>query len=324
MCELSLRGAGAVFGISTRWVQSMLKSLHKWSDRGRPTFMHRKSDKPKSGSGEEIVVFSVVRASQCTECGADLWKGSLLRLEGEKALCMGCADLDRLEFLPSGDAAVTRRASKYSKLRAVVVRWSRARKRYERQGILVELEALRRAEEESLADAEDRKWRQARAAERREHEDHEFVTAFGDKGSANSTSDVRHPKRREIATHACRKYSGRVGRTAAAKELSPEAIRLAVIAHIRHAHTNYDELLARYADRDTARERIRGEVSAILDDWQRPRRSERIETGQPPKDHREKTWCGRTVAGGRKHDAGAGPLQNRHTTQWHRLWIPDR
>ena len=88
-------------------------------------FMDRKSDKPKSGSGEEIVVFSVVRDSQCTECGAELWKGRLLRLEGEKALCMGCADLDRLEFLPAGEAAVTCRASKYSKLRAVVVRWSR-------------------------------------------------------------------------------------------------------------------------------------------------------------------------------------------------------
>ena len=77
----------------------------------------------------------------------------------------------------------------------------------------------------------------------------------------------------EIAEHACRKYSGRVGRTAAAKALSPEAIRLAVIAHIRHAHTNYDELLGQYADRDSAREQIRGKVSAILDDWQRPGRS---------------------------------------------------
>lgn len=69
--------------------------------------MARKADKPKSGSGAEIVVFSVIRETKCTECGAELWKGSLLRLEGEKALCTSCADLDRLEFLPSGDAAVT-------------------------------------------------------------------------------------------------------------------------------------------------------------------------------------------------------------------------
>jgi hypothetical protein len=231
--------------------------------------MDRERDKPKSGPGEEIVVFSVVRASKCTECEAELWKGSLLRLEGEKALCMGCADLDRLEFLPAGDAAVTRRASKYSKLRAVVVRWSRARKRYERQGILVEPEAIRRAEEESLADAELRARRQAQAAERREVEDREFVAAFAhairEQYPACPTAEAT-----KIAEHACRKYSGRVGRTAAAKELSPEAIRLAVIAHIRHAHTDYDELLDRYADRNLARQEIRAELSVILDRWQRP------------------------------------------------------
>ena len=122
--------------------------------------MNRKTDKPKTGSGEEIVVFSVVRASKCTECGADLFKGSLLRLEGEKALCNVCADLDRLEFLPSGDAVVTRRASKYSTLRRRGPMVA-SRKRYQRQGILVEPEAIKRAEEESLADAEARARRQA-------------------------------------------------------------------------------------------------------------------------------------------------------------------
>jgi hypothetical protein len=236
--------------------------------------MDRKRDKPKTGSGDEIVVFWIVRASQCTECGAELGKGSLLRVEGEKALCTDCADLGRLEFLPSGEAAVTRRATKYSKLRAVVVRWSRTRKRYERQGILVEPEAILRAEEESLADAEVRARRQVRAAERRELLDHEFVTAFA------SAIREQYPgcpatEEMEIAQHACRKHSGRVGRTAAAKELSPEAIRLAVIAHIRHAHTDYDELLAQYADRDTARKIIRGQVSAIFDDWQGPGRPEK-------------------------------------------------
>jgi hypothetical protein len=60
--------------------------------------MDRKRDKPKSGAREEIVVCSVVRPSECTECGEELGKGCLLRLGEEKALCMGCADLDRLEF----------------------------------------------------------------------------------------------------------------------------------------------------------------------------------------------------------------------------------
>jgi hypothetical protein len=230
--------------------------------------MERKADKPESRSKAEIVVFWVMRDSECAECGTELWKGSLLRLEGEKALCTVCADLDHLEFLPSGDAAVTRRATKYSKLRAVVVRWARARKRYERQGILVEPEAIRRAEEESLADADVRALRKARAAERREVEDHEFVTAFA--GAIREQYPGCPAKEaNRIAEHACRKYSGRVGRTAAAKELSPEAIRLAVIAHTRHAHTAYDALLMRCMDRDTAREQVRSEVSAILGDWQR-------------------------------------------------------
>ena len=46
-----------------------------------------------------------------------------------------------------------------------------------------------------------------------------------------------------IAEHACRTYSGRVGRSAAAKALDEQAARLAVGAYIRHAETDYDELL---------------------------------------------------------------------------------
>jgi hypothetical protein len=231
--------------------------------------MAEKGKKPNGNMKNEIVVFSVVKDTVCTECGEELWKGRLLRLENDKALCMACADLDRLEFLPSGDAAVTRRASRYSTLQAVVVRWSRPRKRYERQGILAEPQAIRRAEEESLADEAIRASRQARAALRRSIEDQEFVAAFAREIRLQYPSC---PKREttQIAEHACEKHSGRVGRTAAAKEFSPEAIRLAVVAHIRHAHTNYDELLARYADRQMAREEIRDQVLAIFCNWQRP------------------------------------------------------
>ena len=76
--------------------------------------MAGKAKKSNGNTKNEIVVFSVVNDTACTECGEELWKGRLLRLEHERALCMACADLDRLEFLPRGDAAVTRRASTYS------------------------------------------------------------------------------------------------------------------------------------------------------------------------------------------------------------------
>ncbi len=56
-----------------------------------------------------------------------------------------------------------------------------------------------------------------------------------------------------------------------------------MIAHIRHAHTEYDALLAQFGDRDTARERIRSKVSAIIGAWQPPggTEKERLLTTHP-------------------------------------------
>lgn len=190
----------------------------------------------RSSRAQHIVVFMVRRDTACSECGRELGRGNLLRLENEKALCIDCADLGHLEFLSRGDAAITRRATRYSKLWAVVVEWSRARERYERQGILAEPEAIERAEEESLADAELRARRSERAALRREAEDREFVAAFAG-AIREQFPGCPTVEAGAIAEHACLKYSGRVGRSAAAKELAPEAVRLAVIARIRHAHT---------------------------------------------------------------------------------------
>jgi hypothetical protein len=70
-----------------------------------------------------------------------------------------------------------------------------------------------------------------------------------------------------IAEHACQKYSGRVGRSASAKSLDEETIRLAVIAHIRHTETKYDELLSRGLDRSFARGEISEEIDDVLARW---------------------------------------------------------
>lgn len=91
---------------------------------------------------EDLKVFITIRESSCDECGSELGRKAWITLAGEKGcLCLSCADLDHLVFLPAGDAALTRRARKHSTLSAVVLRWSRARKRYERQGLLVEIDA---------------------------------------------------------------------------------------------------------------------------------------------------------------------------------------
>jgi hypothetical protein len=218
----------------------------------------------------EIVVFWIVRDSACAECSEELWKGRFLRMENQRPLCLRCADLDHLVFLERGDAALTRRASRYSTLRAVVVRFSRSRKRYERQGVLVEEQALARAEQECLSDAEARRLAQERAAERRQADDAEYLAAFAQRvGDRFPGCPIE--ERRAIADHACQKYSGRIGRSAAAKELQAEAIDLAVRAHIRHVHTRYDELLGRGAAREDARARVAGSVEKCLDTWRRGR-----------------------------------------------------
>jgi hypothetical protein len=188
-------------------------------------------------------------------------------LAGDRgALCLTCADLDHLVFLPPGDAALTRRARKHSTLVAVVLKWSRARKRYERQGLLVQEQALERAEAECLNDAEARSRRREREVERRAEIDAEFLTRFAQRihdlfpGCPSDRAEA-------IATHACQKYSGRVGRSAAAKRLDEDAVQLAVAAHLRHAETGYDKLLARGIERWEARDRVRQDVDRVLKRW---------------------------------------------------------
>lgn len=65
----------------------------------------------------------------------------------------------------------------------------------------------------------------------------------------------------------CRKYSGRVGRTAAAKKLDAAAVCLAAIAHVRHTETNYDQLLSQGYDRRDARAKVEGLVARVLARW---------------------------------------------------------
>jgi hypothetical protein len=215
-----------------------------------------------------LTVFITTGESTCAECGEDLGRHAWITLTRNKgALCLACADLDHLIFLPAGDAALTRRARKYSTLAAMVLRWSRARKRYERQGLLVEAEALEKAEQECLADSEARARRREREAERRAELDRAYVERFAERMHQLFPGC---PAGREmvIAEHACQKYSGRVGRSAAAKDLDESAVRLAVIAHIRHAETDYDDLLAQDLDRWDARAQVEEEVAQVIAKWE--------------------------------------------------------
>ena len=78
-----------------------------------------------------------------------------------------------------------------------------------------------------------------------------------------------------IAKHACEVGSGRVGRSSTADD----PVRAAVVAHVRHEHTDYDELLnaaiedwmghrERQDARLEVREEVREQIDTVLLRWE--------------------------------------------------------
>ena len=187
-------------------------------------------------------------------------------MEAEQPLCLPCAHLDDLDYLPSGKAALTRRAAKYSGRTAVVVRFSRSRGRYERQGILVERAGLEKAEQECTSDADERAAARTRGAVLRREQDRELVTRMT-KQIATLFPGCPPRDAAAIAQHTALRGSGRVGRTAAGRNLEEQALAAAVAAAVRHKHTEYDTLLAAGLDRSRARQQVADQVHAILAAW---------------------------------------------------------
>lgn len=225
----------------------------------------RQDNSQQLGKPTGLVVISPLKDWTCAGCGGT---GDYLRMEDAGPLCLACADLDHLIFLPSGDAALSRRAKQASRLSAVVVRWSRSRKRYERQGILAEETAIQQAEEQCLADEDVRLRRRERDRERRAQEDVAFQARMADE-IRRLFPGCPKPRATAIAEHAALRGSGRVGRSAAAQALDERAITLAVVASVRHQDTNYDELLMSGVPREDARDRVRPVIDAVLDTWAR-------------------------------------------------------
>ena len=220
---------------------------------------------------KELTVFISTQNSTCSNCKESLGKNAWIILNSQEnnkniVLCLDCADLAHLEFLPSGDAAMTRRSKKYSNLTAVVLKWSKTRKRYERQGLLVEAEALEKAEEECLEDKEVRERRKVRDATRRSELDQKYINKFS-KRIRELYPECQEGTEYIIANHACQKYSDRIGRSESAKNLEEEAITLAVRAHVRHKYTNYDKMLMSGIERIEARQAVISDIEDVLAAW---------------------------------------------------------
>ncbi len=227
----------------------------------------RKKVQAKVQEKPELVAYMVRRETECGWCGTELPKRSLILLEKEAAICLECAELDHLTFLGRGDATLTRRARSNSSLNVVIVEWARRRKRYERQGVLLEPWALEKAEQECCEDQDQRRIQREKAAQRRAKDDRTYCDQVFQRLTdmfPNGDSDYL----RNIAEHTTLRGSGRAGRSAAAKQLDDDMLRLAVIAGIRHDMTNYDELLMLGWDRAEARREVNERVNEILAAWE--------------------------------------------------------
>lgn len=222
----------------------------------------------KLNKAPDLVVFIMASdEATCSECGETLVHGDWMFREEGQLLCLRCADLDHLEFLPSGNATLSRRAKKFSSLSAVVVQFNRRRKRYERRGLLATAKAIQQAEVSLEADAGKRAKQRAAAAVRRDEDDVKLVETMIDQISEQFPACPLEAARR-IAKHTAERGSGRVGRSAAGRRSGPEAMKLAVIAHIRHEHTDYDSLLMQGVARREARSMIQPVLKEKLACWQ--------------------------------------------------------
>ncbi|KAL5411679.1 hypothetical protein PMIN03_004718 [Paraphaeosphaeria minitans] len=78
-------------------------------------------------------------------------------------------------------------------------------------------------------------------------------------------SKIPEQDRELVLKHGFKKHSGRVGRT----NLIPLARKVlyAVVAHIRHRHTNYDTLLDGGMSRDAAKKTIKKKLQETLRRW---------------------------------------------------------
>ena len=213
-----------------------------------------------------LVVIQPVRDWSCAECGGS---DDLLRMDDAGPLCLACADLDHLVFLPAGDTALTRRATKASTLSAVVVRWSRSRKRYERQGVLVNDHALAVAEQQCLSDQDARARRRERDRVRRAGADEDFQARLAHE-ITRLFPGCPPERATAIARHTGLRGSGRAGRSAAGRVLDETAITRAVTASVRHHDTAYDTLLMSGLPRDAARDRVRPAIDQVLAAWRLP------------------------------------------------------
>jgi hypothetical protein len=200
------------------------------ADLGRDRFGDRgPHERPARPGG----AFGAVTEWSCVECGGT---GDLLVSEDGRTVCLTCADLDHLVFLPAGDAAMTLRAKKASTLSAVVLRFNRPRKRYDRLGLLVEPGGAGQCRA-AVPGRRGRTVAPPRAGPGAPGRPGRGVGGPDGRGILRLFPGCPVRRAEAIAEHTGLRGSGRVGRSAAGRLVDRDAMTRAVIASIRHEDT---------------------------------------------------------------------------------------
>lgn len=105
----------------------------------------------------------------------------------------------------------------------------------------------------------------ANLAEKRARKERREITLFA-AAILNEFPGCPAEEAERIAQHACETGSGRVGRS----RMADDPVRAAVVAHVRHAHTEYDMLLLDGTEREDARDIVRDDITAVLREWEVP------------------------------------------------------
>ena len=174
--------------------------------------------------------------------------------------------------VPTGDTFLTRTIKKSTPIVYVHVRW-KSKRRYSRFGIIapeaVVLAARKEAERTKEARKKLRETARARSEAREETRRIQVEAKMREKFPGMPEDEIS-----EVVEGAFEVGSGRVGRNTSLGDA--EKINLAVWAHIRHSHTNYDELLKEEGyDRELARFQLEEEIEAIYGQWRKRRSNER-------------------------------------------------
>lgn len=197
-------------------------------------------------------VLAVERDADCRKCGA---VHDLLLRDKAGGICVDCAGLGHLVFLPSGDAALTRHTTKAAPVSAVVMLPNMQRMRHERQGILTDQRTIELAAARCLADPPRPPGRGTVDEDLRRRIAEVISSEFP--GCPVARADA-------IAFHAAVRGGGRRARGGTERS---ESVRRAVANSVRRVDTDYDDLSLTGLDRAEAQHRTQAQVDDVLETW---------------------------------------------------------